>query len=157
MKNVQRRLLGWAWPIWALWASRPWFEVNACMKQSVVYSRTQEVINVTYLLNIFAPLMSIFAAVRYLDYLFLAYNKPSFLRKILKIHIAYTLSQNKPMLHGNRFSRSPVMPAQTDRHTHRQTKKNFKNMIFVFSALIYICWYDLFKKIENCKKYYLIY
>ena len=78
----------------------------------------------------------------------------------MKIHIAYTLSQTKPVLHaefhGNRFSRSPVMPAkQTDRHTHRQTdtqtdtqtaKKNFKNVIFVFSALNYTCWYDLFLK-----------
>ena len=48
------------------------------------------------------------------------------------------------------------MPAQTDRQTHtqthtdrqtdRQTKKNFKNVIFVFSALNYTCWYDLFFK-----------
>ena len=78
------------------------------------------------------------------NFLFWAPNKPPFLRKILKIHIAYTLSQTKPVLHtefhGNRFSRSPVMPAQadrqTDRHTDRQTdKNNFKNVIFVFSAL----------------------
>ena len=59
--------------------------------------------------------------------------------------------------HGNRFSRSPVMPAQThrhtDRHTDRQTKKNFKNVIFVFSTLNYTCWYDLFLKIENYKKF----
>ena len=64
----------------------------------------------------------------------------------MKIHIAYTLSETKPALHtefhGNRFSRSPVMPAQTD----RQTKKNFKNVIFVFSTLNYTCWYDLFLK-----------
>ena len=85
-------------------------------------------------------------------------NKPPFLRKILKIHIAYTLSQTKSVLHielhGNRFSRSPVMPAQTDTQTHRhtdtqtdrQTKKNFKNLIFVLSALNYTCWYDLFLK-----------
>ena len=79
-------------------------------------------------------------------------NKPPFLRKILKIHIAYTLSQNKPVLHtefhGNRFSRSSVMPAQThtDTQTDRQTKKNFKNVIFVFSALNYTDWHDLFLK-----------
>ena len=92
--------------------------------------------------------------------MFWAPNKPPFLRKILKIHIAYTLGENKSVLHtefhGNRFSRSPVMPAQTDRHTHtdrqthtqtdRQTKKNFKNVIFVFSALNYTCWYNLFLK-----------
>ena len=58
---------------------------------------------------------------------FWAPNKPPFLRKILKIHIAYTLSQTKAVLHtefhGNRFSRSPVMPAQTDRHTDRQTHR----------------------------------
>ena len=34
---------------------------------------------------------------------------------------------------------------QTDRQRDdRQTKKNFKNVIFVFSALNYTCWYDLF-------------
>ena len=75
-------------------------------------------------------------------------NKPLFLTKILKTHIADTLSQNKPVLHTefreNRFSRSPVMPAQTDTQTDRQTKKNLKSMIFVFSALNYTCWYDLF-------------
>ena len=61
------------------------------------------------------------------NFLFWAPNKPPFLRKILKIHIAYTLSHTKPVLHtefhGNRLSRSPVMPAQTDRQTHRQTHR----------------------------------
>ena len=80
-------------------------------------------------------------------FLFWAPNKPPFLRKILKNHIAYTLSHNKSMLHtefhGNRLSRSPVMPAQTDTHTDRQTDKN---VIFVFSALNYTCWCDLFYK-----------
>ena len=46
---------------------------------------------------------------------------------ILKIHIAYTLSQTKPVLHtevhGNLFSRFPVMPAQTDTQTHTQTDR----------------------------------
>ena len=46
----------------------------------------------------------------------------------MKIHIAYGLSQAKPVLHtefhGNPFSRSPVMPAQTDRQTHRQTHRH---------------------------------
>ena len=69
-------------------------------------------------------------------------NKPPFLRKILKIHIAYTLRQTKPVLytkfHGNRFSSSPVMPAQTDTqthgHTNRQTdKKIIPKMSFSFS------------------------
>ena len=45
--------------------------------------------------------------------------------------------------HGNRFSRSPVMPAQTERQTD---KKEFQKVIFVFSALNYACWYDLFLK-----------
>ena len=66
-------------------------------------------------------------------------NKPPFLRKLLKIHIAYTLRQNIPVLHtefhGNRFSRSPVMPAQTDRHTD---KKEFKKCDFSFSAHLII-------------------
>ena len=41
---------------------------------------------------------------------------------------------------------------QTDTHTHthtqtdRQTKKNLKNVIFIFSALNYKCWNDLFLK-----------
>ena len=35
---------------------------------------------------------------------------------------------------------------QTHRHTDRQTKKNLKNVVFVFSALNYTCWYDLFLK-----------
>ena len=40
-------------------------------------------------------------------------------------------------IHGNRFSRSPVMPAQTDRqtdtHTDRQTdKKEFQKCDFRF-------------------------
>ena len=57
------------------------------------------------------------------NFLLWAPNKLPFLRKISKIHIAYTLSQNKPVLglhtefHGNRFSRSQVMPAQTDGRT----------------------------------------
>ena len=52
---------------------------------------------------------------------------------MLKIHIAYTLSQNKPVLHtefrGNRLGRSPVMLTQTDRQTE---KKNSKNENFRF-------------------------
>ena len=44
------------------------------------------------------------------------------------------------MLHtefqGNLFSHSP----------DRQTKKNVKIFILVFSALNYTCWYDLFLK-----------
>ena len=35
---------------------------------------------------------------------------------------------------------------ETDRNTDRQTKNNFKNVIFVFSALTYTYWYDLFLK-----------
>ena len=75
------------------------------------------------------------------NFLFRAPNKPPFLGKILKIHIAYTLSQNKPASHTefseNRFSRSPVMPAQTDRHTDTQTdrqtdKKEFQKCDFRF-------------------------
>ena len=62
----------------------------------------------------------------------------------MKIHIAYTPSQNKPVLHtefrGNRIGRSPVMPAQSDR------QKRVKYVIFLFSALNYTCWYDLFLK-----------
>ena len=60
------------------------------------------------------------------------------LKKILKIHIAYTLSQNKPGLHTefheNRLSRSPVMLAQAD----RQTKKNFKYVpLIIHVGMIY--------------------
>ena len=61
-----------------------------------------------------------------LNFLFWAPNKLPFLIKILKIHIAYTLSQSKPVLHtefhGNRFSRSPVMPPQTYTQTDRQKR-----------------------------------
>ena len=64
----------------------------------------------------------------FLNFLIWAPNKPPFLRKILKIHIAYTLSLTKPVLHtefhGNLFSRSPVMPAQTDRQTDRHTDRH---------------------------------
>ena len=53
------------------------------------------------------------------NFLFWAPIKHPFLTKILKIHIAYALSQNKPVLHiefhGNRLGRSQVMPVQTDR------------------------------------------
>ena len=85
----------------------------------------------------------------------------------MKIHIAYSLSQMKPVLHrefhGNRFNRSPMMPAQTDTHTHththrhtdRQTKNNFKNVIFVFSALNCTCWYNLFKKSKITRNFWL--
>ena len=50
------------------------------------------------------------------------------------------------------------MPGQTDRRTHWQTdrqtdRKKIKNEIFVFSTLNCTCWYDLFKKIENYKKF----
>ena len=58
----------------------------------------------------------------------------------MKIHIAYTLSQNKSVLytefHENRCSRSPVMPAQTDRQTDRQ--KRISKMWFSFSAHLII-------------------
>ena len=90
------------------------------------------------------------------NFLFWAPNKPLLLRNILKIHIAYILSQNKPVLHtefhGNRFSRSPVMPVQTD----RQTKKNLKNVIFVFSVLNYTCWDNLFKKNRKLQEIYAL-
>ena len=68
------------------------------------------------------------------NFSFWASNKPPFLRQILKIHIAYTLSQNKPVLHtefhGNRFSRSLVMPAQRDTQTHTQTDR--QTFIFIY-------------------------
>ena len=85
----------------------------------------------------------------------------------MKIYIAYTLSQTKPVLHtefhGNRFSRSPVMPAQTDRqtdththiHTHTQTdrQERISKMWFSFSAqLIVHVSMIYFKKIENYNK-----
>ena len=87
-------------------------------------------------------------------------NKPPFLKKDIKnsyslyfkseqIRVTYRVSWKsvKP------FSSDASPNRQTHKQTDRQTKKNFKNVIFVFSALNYTCWCDLFKKIENYKKF----
>ena len=58
----------------------------------------------------------------------------------LQIYIAYTLSKNKSVLHiefhGNRFSHSPVMPAQTGRQTEK--KKKIEKMWFSFSVQLIV-------------------
>ena len=49
-------------------------------------------------------------------FLFWAPTNPHFLRKIVKIHTYSKSAQYVTTeFHGNRFSHSPVMPAQTDR------------------------------------------
>ena len=65
------------------------------------------------------------------------------------MHIAYTLKSEQTSV-TYRVSWKSVQSFSSDagpnRQTDRQTKKNFKNVIFVFSALNYTFWYDLFLK-----------
>ena len=65
----------------------------------------------------------------------------------MKTHIAYTLSQKEPVLHtkfhGNRFSHSPVMPAQTDRQKriskNRKLQEIFGLQIYIYKDYVMCC------------------
>ena len=55
----------------------------------------------------------------------------------------YSKSEQTRATYG--VSKKAVQPFSSDAGPNRQ-KKNPKNVIFVFSALNYTCWYDLFLK-----------
>ena len=87
------------------------------------------------------------------NFSFWAPNKPPFFRNDFENSYSLYFKSDQTRV-TYRVSWKSVQPfssdagpnRQTDRQTHRQTKKNFKNVIFVFSALNYTCWYDLFLK-----------